>query len=83
MDAFKSLTIGWSIVWAACLFAFSNMSVGQMSLPTLLGVGSEWPTVARQALFLIPLYAGGVWAIGCILIAALCLLVSKLTIRNK
>jgi hypothetical protein len=70
MDILKSLIIGWSGVWAFCLYALSNLKSGLFSPIYGLFLGEAGRTtweITDLPLFAI-LYAFIPWILGCILI---------------
>jgi len=76
MDIFKYLILGWSIVWASCLFSMSNIKAGTVS-----SVHYNLLMNDKFALLNLPViavfYSFIPWALGCILIALVLIIINR------
>ena len=73
----KSLIIGWSIVWAATLIGLANLKSGGHSVVILLFTSQKGLSV-QPVVYLTPIYALGIWIIGCFLSVLIVWIIKRL-----
>jgi hypothetical protein len=73
----KSLIIGWSIVWAAALIGLANLKFSGHSVVIKLFTSHEGLSV-QPIVYLAPIYALGIWIIGCILSVVIVWVIKRL-----
>jgi len=73
MNTFKILIVCWSFIWGVCIYGLATvrMTAGH-SILTFLILAEKID--AAHIPTSIPIYAFGVWAAGCLILALICLL---------
>jgi hypothetical protein len=75
-ELYKTLVLGWSIVWAACLITLAQVKIPQLGgIATILAFNQ--PKILFKLLYLVPLYAFGLWVAGCLLLGGVCWLLGR------
>lgn len=74
-ELYKTLVLGWSIIWAASVIALAQVKIPQLGgLATFLALKQK---ILLELLYFLPLYSFILWIAGCLILGIVCWLFGR------